>query len=230
MLTILMPVYGREAFTRRFLHYSRDLPYRILIADEQDDDTLRAYYRKMAKAVQRMDTPYAMMADNDDFPARYGIDRAMQFLDANPDYISCRGRQVTFRLHPLASPKGRLCRMYWDEPHGDCRRLRYAVYRTPILAGIWQEIYQRGIDDIYAEEDYFWQRAAQLGRNKFDPSFVTYYSQAGTGIHTQRTWRSHFRFIKRFGCLSCMKRNLMRAVDDPGAVASDLAAIETAIA
>lgn len=52
------------------------------------------YYAKMADALSRTRTPFAAMADNDDFPVPRGLDRLTSFLEAHPDYAACGGRMA----------------------------------------------------------------------------------------------------------------------------------------
>jgi hypothetical protein len=95
-LTIVMPLKGRHLFTFRFLWHANQmrLPYRFLLADGHvneavarrledgqklfseldieyvrypDDVDYSRLYAKMADVSQRVRTPYAMIADNDDF-------------------------------------------------------------------------------------------------------------------------------------------------------------------
>ena len=107
-LTIILPLKGRYLFTLRFLwHANRArLPYPIVIADGQvrpalakilensrehfanldvtylrypDDIDYHSYLFKMVDALRRVKTPYAMLADNDDFIARAGTERSLEF-------------------------------------------------------------------------------------------------------------------------------------------------------
>ena len=102
------------------------LPYRFLIADGQvneavahisktaaryfptldieyvrypDDTNYSQFFAKMSDALGRVRTPYAMMADNDDFLGFNGIERALEFLDANSDYVAARGRPTAFSVY-----------------------------------------------------------------------------------------------------------------------------------
>ena len=47
----------------------------------------------------RVRTPYAMLADNDDFLGFNGIERALEFLEANSDYVAARGRPTAFSVY-----------------------------------------------------------------------------------------------------------------------------------
>jgi hypothetical protein len=190
-LTLLVPSY-RPKFVERFIKYHNDNCLLILPATSSN---IKEYHESMSNACAMISTPYAMLADDDDFPAYLGIARACEFLDGHPEYGSARGRQVTFRISPLQGCYGRIHQLYWREPSEDCHRLRYAVYRTPILQQIWKEIASKDFN-LQEEEDYFWFRAGLLGRSHFDTRYVTYFSQAGTGASYRKTWRRFFRFLK----------------------------------
>ena len=138
-LTIVMPLKGRELFTLRFLwHANREgLPYRFIIADGQvdprladllelpreifpdlwvdyfryeDDVSFHRYFRKMADVVQKVQSPYVMLVDNDDFLVSSGLERSMDFPDANPGYVCCGGGIAGFALYsrPIQSFGGAL--------------------------------------------------------------------------------------------------------------------------
>jgi len=241
-LTIVMPMKGRRLFTFRFLSYANylKLPYRFIIADGFVDESAATYlensrqafphldveyvrypvdtnytrfFAKMSDAMSRVRTPYVMQADNDDFPGFYGIERALDFLDAHYDYVCARGHQLTFTIysHLGGSPgaiSGRLNSMEWDndaveasEPTGAerlrqvglCHRFYYAIYRRDVLALIWREMAEIDFSDLMLHEDFFGLRVLTLGKAHFDPATISYYSQAGSGISFQpmQDWAAH---------------------------------------
>jgi glycosyltransferase domain-containing protein len=247
-LTIVMPLKGRLLFTFRFLWHANKmrLPYRFLIADGgvneavarrlensrkdfpeldieyvryPDDVDYSRFFAKMADAMQRVRTPYAMMADNDDFVGLDGTEKALDFLDANADYVCARGRTVDFSLSSAKfnSPgaiSGKFNRL---SLHGDskdataasaagrlreaglCHGLYSAIHRTSALTQIWREVAEIDFSDMMLHEDFHALRALTLGKAHTDKGSVSYYSQAGSGISYQpmRDWichllRSHF--------------------------------------
>jgi glycosyltransferase domain-containing protein len=122
-LTILLAVKDRVPFTQRWLAYaaSVQLPYKIMIADGGSDAateqvasggralgldveyvrypfdaTYADYYAKLADALSRVPTPFAVMADNDDMFIPEGLARAVRFLTANPSYVACGGQCAVF--------------------------------------------------------------------------------------------------------------------------------------
>src|SRR5580658_6540170 len=185
-LTIVMPLKGRRLFTFRLLWHANKLrlPYRFVIADGQvneavarrlensrevfphldieyirypDDTGYSRYFAKMSDAMQRVRTPYVMHADNDDFLGFDGIERALDFLDANADCVCARGRIVTFSVYSglgerYGAVSGKFNRFYM---HGDvkevaapsaterlqqgglCSGLYYAIYRTEAPVRMW---------------------------------------------------------------------------------------------
>jgi glycosyltransferase domain-containing protein len=241
-LTIVMPLKGRRLFTFRFLRHANKLrlPFRFLIADGQvneavarclensresfpnldieyirypDDTDYSRYFAKMSDAMQRVHTLYVMHADNDDFLSFNGIERALDFLDAHPDYVCARGHQVTFSVYsgaggPPGSISGRFNKLYWDGDSTDvnagsaaerlrqgglCHSLYYAIYRSTALAHIWREIVEIDFSDLMLHEDFFALRVLTLGKTRMNTETVSYYSQAGSGISYQpvRDWASH---------------------------------------
>jgi glycosyltransferase domain-containing protein len=241
-LTVVMPLKGRHLFTFRFLwHANRArLPYRFLIADGQvneavarrlensrkefpeldveyirypDDTGYSRYFAKMSDAMQRVRTPYVMHADNDDFLGFDGIERALDFLDANADCVCARGRIVTFSVYSglgerYGAVSGKFNRFYM---HGDvkevaapsaterlqqgglCSGLYYAIYRTEAPVRMWQEIAEIDFSDLMLHENFYVLRALTFGKVHTIKEMLSYYSQAGTGISYQpmRDWASH---------------------------------------
>jgi glycosyltransferase domain-containing protein len=125
-LTIVLTLKDRSAFTHRWMRYMNDraCPYPIVIADGGEDHELEShvrdgghypqlryeyvrypadqdysrYYLKLADVVECVDTPYVLLADNDDFFLLEEIPAFVDFLDREPDYVSCGGQRVVLRL------------------------------------------------------------------------------------------------------------------------------------
>jgi glycosyltransferase domain-containing protein len=241
-LTIVMPMKGRRLFTFRVLRHANEarLPYRFLIADGQVDEAVAQrladsrktfpqldveyvrypgdtdfgrFFAKMSDALQRVRTPYAMLADNDDFLGFSGIERALDFLDSHEDYVCARGHQVGFSVYAGigASPgsiSGKFNKVYMDDNAEDidaptaaerlrqgglCHKLHYAVYRAAAPACILREIAEINFSDLMLYEDFFALRALTLGKARVSNKTITYYSQSGTGISYQplRDWARH---------------------------------------
>ncbi len=231
-LTILLPLKGRPLHTLRFLWDAnrRKLPYRFLIADGEvhptiaellespskafpdldieyvrypDDISFSHFYRKMADASARVGTKYVMQADNDDFLIPSGIDRCLEFLDANPDYASYGAGIGAFALTPrveatlnlVTGPLDRLAfrygPAYWPKDMsspealarctaGFTSVLYYNVFRAQSLATIHRELVERDFTDLEIFEAYFTLRALTLGKSGQDPRVMSYMRQLGT--------------------------------------------------
>ena len=274
-LTIVMPLKGRHLFTFRFLWHANKmrLPYRFLIADGQvnvavarrlensreefpeldieyvrypDDTNYSRYFAKMSDAMQRVRTPYVMHADNDDFLGLDGIERALDFLDENTDYVCARGRIVTFSVYSgIGGSNGAVCgkfnRFYL---HGDyidvvapgvrerlrqggiCHALYYAIYRTAAPVCIWREVTEIDFSDMMLHEDFYALRALTLGKVHTNKETISYYSQAGTGISYQPNldWARHLlrsRFTS--DAHAAVARISMAAAEAEGADAATVA-------
>jgi glycosyltransferase domain-containing protein len=238
-LTIVLPLKGRHLFTLRFLWHANKarMPYRILIADGEvrpviarllenprdifpaldieyirypDDVDLSRFFAKMADAVGRVRTPYAMLADNDDFLGCPGIERSLDFLEAHPDYVAGAGRIAGFAAYsglnnPSRGLVGRLNRLYRYFDSEDiaspivAERLRegalrlwiyYAVYRAEALATISREIAEIDFSDLLLHESFHIMRALTLGKVHADHTTVSYFRQYGTSsvAASRRDW------------------------------------------
>jgi glycosyltransferase domain-containing protein len=243
-LTIVMPLKGRNLFTFRFLWHAnkKRLPYRFLLADGQvhdavaqrledsrkffpeldieyvrypDDSDYSRFFTKLSDAMRRVRTPYAMLADNDDFLGFDGIEKALDFLDARADYVCARGHQMGFSLYSgigavAGSISGKFNQFYLDPDHkefdassaaqrlqqgGLCHRLHYAIWRTAAPLCIMTEIADINFSDLMLYEDFFALRALTLGKAHLSNEAISYYSQAGTGVSytPTRDWESHLR-------------------------------------
>lgn len=258
-LTIVLPLKGRHLFTLRFLWHANKarLPYRFLIADGQvhpaiaqllesshehfpeldieyiwypDDVDFSHYYAKMADALSRVRTPYAMLADNDDFLAFSGIERGLDFLDATPDYVCCGGGLAGFSVYSglhdpndgLAGPFNRFAYRYTHLDHSDdfsspssVERLRegsrnwwsyYAVFRTDALATICREIVDIDFSDLHLHEFFCAMRTLTLGKARSDASTIAYLRQYGTSLRSsfKKDWVHHLlrsRFTSDFNAM-----------------------------
>lgn len=238
-LTLVMPLKGRYLFTLRFLWHANEarLPYRILIADGQvhpllarvledahtvfpnveieyirypDDADLECFYKKMADALARVQTPYAMIVDNDDFVFGSGTERALDFLHENQEYVGAAGSIIGFAAYSglrnsSGGLTGRINRLYKYYRASDvtsssaAERLRlggrnlwlyYAVYRTAALATICREVAEIGFSDLLFHEAYHVMRALTLGKVRLDNGSVSYARQFGTSSNaaSNRRW------------------------------------------
>ena len=117
---------GRIQYTRRLVNYLDFIgcPYKLLFADGgktseaeeflQDknnfpnldyeyirypyDATLSDFHKKMASVVSKIQTPFTLMHDNDDFFVLETVQKCVDFLIKNSDYNSARGRNFDFHL------------------------------------------------------------------------------------------------------------------------------------
>jgi glycosyltransferase domain-containing protein len=257
-LTVVLPLKGRHLFTLRFLWHSNRarLPYRIVIADGQvhpalatilenwrrhfpnldieyvrypDDREYSHFFIKIADALQRVTTPYAMLADNDDFVAYAGTERSLDFLDANLDYICCGGGVAGFSVYSgLFNPNGPIGRLnhyayrytYRDRSDdysssSSVERLRrgsrnwwsyYAVYRTDALRTICREVVEINFSDMRLHELFCAMRALTLGKIRSDASTIAYLRQYGSSLGSsfRKDWVHHLlrsRFTSDFAAM-----------------------------
>ncbi len=233
-LTIVLPLKGRHLFTMRFLWYANEarLPYRFVIADGQvnasiarhiensaetfphldieyvrypDDVSYSRFFAKMCDAVSRVRTPYAMLADNDDFPGIDGIEQALDFLESHGDYVCACGRAAVFAVYaklgnPDGAVHGRLNHIaIASDPKnvaaaGAAQRLRegglyhliyYSVYRTEALAQIWRDAVDIDFSDLILHENFHALRTLTLGKFHANSASITHYAQLGSSLDTQ---------------------------------------------
>jgi len=138
-LTILLTLWDRVPCTFRWMRYANkmSLPFKVLIADGGSDEsagemladhanfpevdyeyirypfdaTPTHYYAKVLDALNRVDTPFVVLADNDDFFIVDALLRSLDFLKSHQDFSSCRGIIAGVRITPDAS-LGELSNVY----------------------------------------------------------------------------------------------------------------------
>ncbi|WP_460098068.1 TIGR00180 family glycosyltransferase [Pseudomonas sp. H3_C08] len=107
LLTVVLITHNRPAFLRRAVKYYSSLPCRIMVLDstlerpEGDFDAVDyhhvpqfAYWgmqAKLAYGVEKLTTPYMVLAADDDFILHDSLAESVGFLHANPDYGMCHG-------------------------------------------------------------------------------------------------------------------------------------------
>lgn len=270
-LTIVLPLKGRPLFTLRILWHADKarLPYRFLIADGQvqselarvlensreffpaldieyvrypDDADFSCYFAKMADALRRVRTPYAMFADNDDFVVLSGTECSLDFLEASPEYVCCGGGLGGFSVYaglddPNGGLLGRLNRYAYRYTIYDrsldlgsssvVERLLqgsrylwpyYAVFRTDALALICREVVEMDFSDLQINEFYHVMRTLTLGRAYSDTSTIAYLRQYGTSLQTafSKDWVHHLlrsRFTSDFSSMIDRISSLASASD-----------------
>jgi glycosyltransferase domain-containing protein len=270
-LTIVLPLRGRPLFTLRFLWHANAarLPYKFIIADGEvrpelshlldnatglfpnidvdyirypDDTGFSRYFAKMTDALQRVRTPYAMLADNDDFLAFAGLERSLDFLDASPDYVCCGGGIGGFavysrnapQLRGLCGPLNKLAYRYmpYDRSLDLCspsmterlsQGLRnswsyYAVFRSSALQTIWREVAALDLSDLQLHEKYCAMRTLTLGKARSDPATISYLRQYWTTLRSAfaTDWIAHLvrsRFNSDFAAILDRISDLAAAAD-----------------
>ena len=211
-LTILLAVKDRAPFTQRWLAYAASvrLPYKIMIADggadvatekivEESrakgldveylrypfDATYTDYYTKLADALSRVTTPFAVMADNDDLFILDGLARSVQFLSDNPSYVACGGQCAVFWVSDGRTAAGDTvygdslkwkCTSHLHSDVADTASQRlvdhalnfsdvfYSVHRTPVLRRGFEVVRDVNARDLFLMEQTVAVQTAIAGK------------------------------------------------------------------
>ena len=237
-LTIVLTLKDRAAFTERWLAYAATaLPYRILVADGGCDETVASmvaesksrgldveyvrypydrsyadYYAKLADALARVTTPFAVMADNDDLLIPGGLERAIDVLSSHAGYVACGGQCAVFWLssEDASSPSGALFgdRVEWkcssvlstDAADSAAERLRercrgandvfYAVHRTELLKRHFDAVRDCNAHDLFLMEQLVMFLTAIAGKTcQLDTLYIARQQDSpgsSGGAHQQR--------------------------------------------
>jgi glycosyltransferase domain-containing protein len=166
------------------------------------------FHRKLADAFTKVRTPYAMLADNDDFLAFGGVERSLDFLDRSIDYVCCGGGLAGFSVysgldeidHGLVGRFNRFSYRYtpFDKSadYGSdsvAERLRqgsrnwwsyYAVFRVEALRTIWRDVVDIDFSDLQLYEFFCAMRTLTLGKAYSDALSIAYFRQYGTSLRS----------------------------------------------
>lgn len=107
LLTVVLITHNRPAFLRRAVKYYSSLPCKIMVLDStlerpEGDFSAVDYHHvpqfaywgmqaKLAYGVEKLTTPYMVLAADDDFILHDSLAESVGFLHANPDYGMCHG-------------------------------------------------------------------------------------------------------------------------------------------
>ena len=234
-LTIVLTLKDRARFTERWLNYAATaLPYRILIADGGRDQSVPAmagdfkargldidyvrypydssypdYFAKLADALSRVTTPFAVMADNDDFFIADGLRGAVDFLQTHPDFVACGGQCAIFWMTGQAQ-EGQVysdriefkCSSQYSSDTAETAALRlrerslgandvfYAVHRTWLLRANFEAVRECSPRDLYLMEQLVMFLTAIAGKTRqLDTLYIARQQDSpdrSGGEHTRR--------------------------------------------
>lgn len=237
-LTLVVFLKDRAEFTKRFCVYLSEVKYPFLVyfadgslSDENEkylsnlknvnfsflykrypkDVSLLDYYKKCRLSFSDIKTPYAMIADNDDFPVWEGQLKAVEFLENNPSFIGCNGRVMGIFLSPCTNmPYGKNCLFHphycqtMDIPvqldqEAATQRIEsylknfysvyYSVFRTESLVHTSALIEEFNFSELGIHELFF--SYSQIAQGKINSiGDVTYIRQKGSSqaAATQKDW------------------------------------------
>jgi len=227
LFTLLLLVKGRHEFTKRWLIYMKEINFEhnIIIADGQDDDetenlikeinlnnslsiryfrynthlSYQDYYKMKKDALNKVETDFVMLCDNDDFVIPSGLKQQIDFLRSNQEYISSSGKILNFEIDDFEFIEyGKKvsflnpCKYYRvEEPienwHKHIKSVFtefqpnfYNVFRTKYLKLIANELVEQNFSDLVINEFYVQLRASTLGQSKVLTSSFHYIRQRGT--------------------------------------------------
>jgi len=230
-LTILLLLKGRPSFTKRWMDYMAAIKFnhKIIIADGDADGVAKKiinhekysqlnieffemlqtikyldYYKMVLEGINRAQSQFIMLCDNDDFILLSGLNKIVSFLEKNPDHISMGGYisgfkinggayldygknfQLSFfykKIHRLAEPTSNWYQ-FVHQIMFDFQSSFYNVHRRDVIKKIYSEIVQMNFSDLTVTERYYQFRLPTLGKVAYDPSALHYLRQKGTSSST----------------------------------------------
>jgi len=158
-LTIILLLKGRDAFTIRWFEHAKEfkLPYHVIVADGGSDTGLEnelrkknfnlevsyeyvrypydanylIFYKKILSALNKVETPYVVLASNDDFYFFEALSGSVSFLKENAEYVSSRGEIWDFSVLPTLRRGIKLEKSFVYGSISNCSKL----YEYPTVIG-----------------------------------------------------------------------------------------------
>jgi glycosyltransferase domain-containing protein len=229
-LTILLTLKDRTPFTLRWMRFANNehFPFKIILADGGSDDSATkifanysnfqdldykyvrypedinytAYYKKVSDAMSLVESPYLLLADNDDFFCTEGLIRSIEFLEENPDYVAARGYYKGFsvkrrdsevgpdklELYGELKLNGLVYPLVTHNQESAADRVAshfstwtpnwYNVARTKNLCACWNQTKALDLNDIFLMEHVLSGLLVAQGKT-FSGAFPYYYRQFG---------------------------------------------------
>lgn len=217
-ITFILTIKGREDFTKRAMDYysSISFPYKILIGDgdknskiktyldssrhldkvdyeyfQFDDATPEHFFRKMQFLLKKVDTPYVMLMDNDDYVLAGNIPTCINFLNENSDYVACGGRIFGFRSikgkilseGPMYKPRNYAQSSPLDRSidyltHGTL--VWYSICKTGVLKKALDNFIETKVKDFLLMENFLAIAVLTQGKAKIFNNFFHYVRQTNT--------------------------------------------------
>ena len=81
------------------------------------DNKLTDYYSKMKKSALQVKTPFVLCIDNDDLIVPEGLEKSLQFLKNNKNYIASRGVLQGFSCNNITTPSDYQGDMFTEFPN-----------------------------------------------------------------------------------------------------------------
>ena len=221
-LTILLIIKGRDLYTLRWLYYANEikLPYDIYIADGKpnkkiiqilenknnfphinykhvlyDDSSYKMFYQKIFNSLENINTKYVMFSDNDDFLMPKGINKNVEFLNLNKDYIGASGIIGFFQISNekmklekslLGTPNFAFYNEGAYKPRSINKKTileriqmaselynitYYSVFRTEKIKNIAKENLENNFNSLLTMENFFHLKALSLGKIHFENNY-----------------------------------------------------------
>lgn len=132
-ITLVIPTYNRQQFALRAMRYWSEYPVKLHVWDGTAEPVPAAvlselganvsyyhrpvgFYQRLQEAVTQIDTPFCILAGDDEFYLPSGLERAIDELERDKELIACAGQAVGFWRQA-----GQLrCRRLYPEFAGRC--------------------------------------------------------------------------------------------------------------
>ncbi|MDR0756041.1 MAG: TIGR00180 family glycosyltransferase [Puniceicoccales bacterium] len=200
-LSIFLPLKGRPLFTLRYFLYMEavECPFHILIADgsldEENkkiiddnkhrfshvsfeylryppDNTILDFERKMADALSKINTPYVVWHNNDDFSIVGSMLECIKFIDKDEkgEFVACGGPAYQFMIHK-------------NKPFGNftsnfvCKNKKDGVLSLDTKSRVLSSMpfYQTIIQNVILRTDTFHQAYRELVKHNITDLLVSEY-------------------------------------------------------
>lgn len=111
LLTMVVPTHERHYYLERVMLYYRYAPFNSIVTDSsmskysgeiydsfQYIHSNEGFIKKLLKAVERVSTKYIFLCADDDFTSIKALEKCVEYMEVNIDYVAVQGRASAFRI------------------------------------------------------------------------------------------------------------------------------------
>lgn len=184
LLTVVLLSHNRPTFLRRALSFYSTLPCRVLVLDSSVqrlnsvETTLPrvdyqhvpeygywSFQTKAAYGVSLVQTPFTVMASDDDFIVHTALTESVNFLQAHPDYSFCHGYCLMYKTEASSVVylrRDKKVREDYDAVRAEDRVLSYMEQYLPPFYAVTRTSLLRDFFEVMSDAGFEWMEIGHV--------------------------------------------------------------------